>query len=130
MQFSDLLRARLKALIEKHDMTPTGLAKAMDRPHTWIVRKLDANHPQSRPLRLEDCDEVITFLKESPKVLLSPVLCKGDMSLLVLLNCNPGLSDKQFANFGKAFDRLKSQNLLDQNLKLTHAGKELLSQQA
>lgn len=79
---STILRARLAALIELNGHSLTGLARAMDRSHTWLLRKLDTDTAEPRPLTVEDMDAVLGFLGAPPAALLAPVLLPGDRELL------------------------------------------------
>lgn len=87
--FGDTTRARLRALIAAKGYSLTGLARAMNRSHTWILRKLDPATKEPRPLELGDVDGILAFLGEPAHVLQSPVLRPGDRELLALLESGP-----------------------------------------
>lgn len=63
----ELTRSRLEALISARGYTLTGLARAMGRSHTWILRKLDPAQANPRPCTVGDVAEILTFLEASPE---------------------------------------------------------------
>jgi len=67
----ELTRRRLAALIASKGFTLTGLARAMDRSHTWMLRKLDPEQESPRPCTVGDVSEVLAFLKASPNDLIA-----------------------------------------------------------
>ena len=87
--FAALIKARLRALIDARSYSLTGLARAMGRSHTWILRKLDPATREPRPLELGDVDAILSFLGEPPAVILAPVYRPGDRELLALLGSGP-----------------------------------------
>lgn len=87
--FGDTTKARLRALIAAKGFTLTGLARAMNRSHTWILRKLDPATKEPRPLELGDVDAILAFLGEPATVLQAPVYRPGDRELLELLAAGP-----------------------------------------
>lgn len=59
-------RGRLSKLIGSKGFTLTGLARAMGKSHTWILRKLDPDQPNPRPCTLEDVAAILSFLGATP----------------------------------------------------------------
>ena len=56
-------REALAALIAAKGYSLTGLARAMKRSHTWLLRKLDPDQASPRPTTLGDVAEVLSFLE-------------------------------------------------------------------
>lgn len=119
---STILRTRLLALLELHGYSITGIAKAMGRSHTWLLRKLDPEQAATRPLTVSDLDEVLAHLGLEPDVLLMPVLLPGDRELLAFVGSagstafGGGVTVDQvsavFAQADVALSRLSDQGLL------------------
>lgn len=80
------LRARLLALLQRHNVGLTALATAMGKGKPTYSRKLYTEHSARRPLMLTDVDEILEHLGEDAEALLRPVLWPGDSSLLKQLN--------------------------------------------
>lgn len=64
-------RARLAALIQAKGYTLTGIARAMGKSHTWLLRKLDPEQGTIRPCTLEDVAEVLAFLEATAEDLIA-----------------------------------------------------------
>ena len=83
LPFDAILRARLVALItDVHGRTLSGLGVAMGHARTWLTRKLGDDQAQPKPTTLDDCTEVLAFLRERPERLFEPVLAGDDDELL------------------------------------------------
>jgi hypothetical protein len=67
----ELTRKRLASLITVKGYTLTGIARAMGKSHTWLLRKLDPTQGTIRPCTLEDVGEVLAFLKASSDELIA-----------------------------------------------------------
>lgn len=114
LTLTSILRTRLRALLEEHGLSASRVARDMGRSHTWLVRKLDLSHPQARPLRTEDCDEVLAHLGLGPAALLSPVLLAGDVELLRFCTVERPFAEiaRVFRDADTATTRLEGQGLL------------------
>lgn len=82
MRFSDLIRHRLALLIKRHDTTPTKIYVSLGHARAGLTRKLVRPHKTERAFRIEDVDEVLEFLGETPAALFGPVLLDGDQAVL------------------------------------------------
>lgn len=79
----DLIRARIVALLQRHDVTASALSIRAGRGAAWLGRKLDAARDDARALTLEDIAVVLEQLgEEDAAVLFRPVLLPGDEALL------------------------------------------------
>jgi len=67
----ELTRTRLAKLIAAKGFTLTGLARAMNRSHTWILRKLDPDQPAPRPCTVQDVSTILDFLEATPEDLIA-----------------------------------------------------------
>lgn len=56
------ITASIRAHMAARGMSATGLARAMKRSHTWILRKLDLEHPEARGLTTADLAAIATHL--------------------------------------------------------------------
>lgn len=113
--FGALTRARLRALIAAKGYTLTGLARKMDRSHTWILRKLSPDTKEPRPLDMGDVDAILKFLGEPATVLQEAVYRPGDRELLGLLKDGPVTLDQAEATIRGAAEiaaRLEDQALV------------------
>lgn len=124
-----VLRCRLKLLLQLQGLSPSGVARDMGRAHTWLARKLDADHTQARPLLVQDIDEVLAHLELPGTRLLRAVLLPGDRELLrfIAATDNPTAADVAavFARDDEALARLAEQGLVatfDNTLTLTDGG--------
>lgn len=59
----ELTRKRLAALIAARGYTITGVARAMGKSHTWLLRKIDPDQGTIRTCTLDDVAEVLAFLE-------------------------------------------------------------------
>jgi len=67
----DVACTGLAKLIADRGHTLTGLARKMDKPHTWLLRKLDMARDKRWACSAEDAAEVLTFLGASPQDILA-----------------------------------------------------------
>lgn len=70
----ETILSRLALLIEARGYSLTGLARAMGRSHTWVLRKLDPAHPSARACTLVDVVEILDALGASPEDLMATEL--------------------------------------------------------
>ncbi len=67
MSVKTVIQGRIAALLARRGVVShRDLAREMGRSHTWLSRKLDG----SRPLNVDDIDELLTHLDEKPEALI------------------------------------------------------------
>lgn len=119
MPYSEVLRARLLALLDRHGDTARSLARKAGVAHTTFGRKLNPDHAQARPLTVSDVDLILETLGEPAWVLDGPVLCPGDSELLAWVAEREGeewayVSDaaRIFSDVEERIRRLSAQRVL------------------
>jgi hypothetical protein len=115
--------ARVNAHLARRGLSATGLARAMGRSHTWLLRKLDPNQAEGRPIMLEDLDTVAAHLGITGAELLAPCLTEAEAGALAWLRTGLSVGTRADLVHPEAVDALIAQGLAleapDGHLSLT-----------